>query len=206
MLGTPSGTPNGPPVAAPWMTSLPRPARSVPALLAGLCLHAAAAEPMTLTSPSFVAGATLPARHVYQGYGCKGGNVSPALQWRGIPAGTRSLAVTLHDPDAPGNGGWWHWVVYNLPPTTTQLPEGAGSADGRRLPAGSAQGTTDFGSAGFGGACPPEGDPPHRYRLTLHALDTARLPVAADAPPAAIGAMIQRHQLASTTVEARYGR
>src|SRR6267378_5935673 len=87
--------------------------------------------------------------HVFNGMGCNGQNVSPALEWANAPAGTKSFAVTMYDPDAPTGSGWWHWVMYNIPAATTGLAAGAGN--GRNAPRGSAQGTTDFGTKGYGG-------------------------------------------------------
>ena len=134
---------------------------------------------------------------VFKGFGCEGKNVSPALKWSGAPSGTKSYAVTVYDPDAPTGSGWWHWVVYNIPATATELPEGAGAADGKgALPAGAVQGKTDFGSAGFGGACPPPGDKPHRYIFTVYALKTDKIDVPADASAALIGFMINANKLA----------
>lgn len=106
----------------------------------------------TLTSAAFAPGGMLTNEQVYDGFGCTGGNVSPALAWSDAPAGTKSFALMVHDPDAPTGSGWWHWVVYNLPASAHSLPAGAGSADGKHLPAGAAQGRTDFGTIGYGGA------------------------------------------------------
>ena len=161
----------------------------------------------TLTSPTIKPGAMLGDAQVFKGFGCEGKNVSPALKWSGAPSGTKSYAVTLYDPDAPTGSGWWHWVVYNIPATTTELPEGAGAADGKGpLPAGATQGRTDFGSAGFGGACPPPGDKPHRYIFTVHALKTEKIDVPADASAALVGFMVNANRLAKASFEARYGR
>jgi len=125
------------------------------ALLVSTALGAHAAG-FTLMSPTIKPGSTLTDAQVFKGFGCEGKNISPALKWSGAPAGTKSYAVTVYDPDAPTGSGWWHWVVYNIPATATELPEGAGAPDGKGpLPAGAVQGRTDFGSAGFGGACPP---------------------------------------------------
>jgi Raf kinase inhibitor-like YbhB/YbcL family protein len=167
---------------------------------------AARAAGFSVQSPQVRPGGQLAQAQVYDGFGCKGGNRSPALQWQGAPAGTKSFALTVYDPDAPTGSGWWHWVVYNLPAGTSSLPEGAGSAEGKGLPAGAVQGRTDFGTAGFGGACPPAGDKPHRYRFTVHALKVEKLDLPADASAAMVGFMIHANRLASATLEARYGR
>lgn len=166
-------------------------------------VHAHAFE---VQSPSLKPDLLLTQAHVFAGFGCEGGNQSPALTWTQPPEGTQSLAITVHDPDAPTGSGWWHWVVYNLPAQTTQLPANAGRADGKGLPAGTVQSRTDFGTTGFGGACPPVGDAPHRYRFTVHALKVPRLDVPADASPALVGYMLHMNRLASATLEARYGR
>lgn len=165
--------------------------------------HAAAFK---LESPTIRPGAVLTDAQVYNGFGCSGGNLSPALHWSGAPAGTKSFAVTLFDPDAPTGAGWWHWVLFDLPAGTTSLAEGAGSADGAKLPSGAVQGLTDFGAAGFGGACPPKGDKPHRYIFTVYALKSAKLDIPADAKPASAGSILRANALASATLTARYGR
>jgi Raf kinase inhibitor-like YbhB/YbcL family protein len=171
--------------------------------LAGLAQAAAA---LSLTSPDIKPGSTLSNTFVFNGFGCSGENKSPALKWSGAPAGTKSFAVTLYDPDAPTGSGWWHWVVYNIPASTTELTAGAGAADGKGLPQGAAQGRTDFGTAAFGGACPPQGDKPHRYIFTVYALKSDKLDVPADASAALIGFMIHADQLAKATLTAKYGR
>ena len=185
-----------------------RPLRN--SMLAAALLGAAAtfahAAGFTLSSPGIKPGATLADTQVFNGFGCTGKNVSPELKWSGAPAGTKSFAVTVYDPDAPTGSGWWHWVVINLPADSTGLPEGAGGADGKGLPAGALQGRTDYGAPGYGGACPPEGAPPHRYVLTVHALKVERLGVPPDASPAMMGYMIHMNRLGSAVVQTTYGR
>jgi Raf kinase inhibitor-like YbhB/YbcL family protein len=166
----------------------------------------ARAADFTLSSPTIKPGSTLSDAQVFNGFGCTGKNVSPALKWSGAPAGTKGYALTVYDPDAPTGSGWWHWVVYNIPASATELPEGAGTADGKGLPAGSAQGKTDFGAPGFGGACPPKGDKPHRYIFTVYALKTDKLDIPADATAALVGFMVHANQLAKATFTAKYGR
>lgn len=172
---------------------------------AGL-FNAAMAGDFSLTSPTFQSGKRLGDVHVFKGFGCDGENLSPAMSWKNPPKGTKSFAVTLYDPDAPTGSGWWHWVVYNLPEATRDIAAGAGTPEGKNLPAGAKQGRTDFGSASFGGACPPQGDPAHRYQLTVYALKVDKLDVPADASAALIGFMIHANKLGSATIQAKYGR
>jgi len=169
---------------------------------------ALAGEPstFTLTSAAFAPGGMLTNEQVYDGFGCTGENVSPALAWSEAPAGTKSFALMVYDPDAPTGSGWWHWVVYNLPASAHSLPAGAGSADGKHLPAGAAQGRTDFGTIGYGGACPPQGDKPHRYEFRLYALKVEKLEVPAEATAALIGFMVKANALGMAETHAIYGR
>lgn len=119
--------------------------------------------------------------------------------------GTQSLALTVYDPDAPTGSGWWHWVVFNIPADTTNLAANIDST-GKGLPAGAVQSLTDFGSSGFGGACPPKSDQPHRYQFTLHALKTAKLDLQADAMPAMVGFMLHANSLGTASLTANYQR
>jgi Raf kinase inhibitor-like YbhB/YbcL family protein len=89
---------------------------------------AAAAGQFTLSSPDIAPGGRIAEAQVFDGFGCKGGNVSPALAWSNVPEGTRSFALMVHDPDAPTGSGWWHWLVYNIPAGTSSLAAGAGDA------------------------------------------------------------------------------
>ncbi|HEV8692483.1 MAG TPA: YbhB/YbcL family Raf kinase inhibitor-like protein [Ideonella sp.] len=168
--------------------------------------NSACAAAFVLESPTIKPGGLLTEAQVYNDFGCHGKNLSPALAWKGAPTGTKSFALTVFDPDAPTGMGWWHWLVYNLPAGTSGLAEGAGAGDGKGLPPGSLQARTDFGSFGFGGACPPPGDRPHRYIFTVHALKADKLAVPADASAAQIGATIRVNQLAQAQLLARYGR
>jgi Raf kinase inhibitor-like YbhB/YbcL family protein len=165
---------------------------------------ALAAAPFALRSAEVKQGGNLGEQHVYDGFGCSGQNVSPQLSWSGAPAGTKSFVLMVHDPDAPTGSGWWHWVVYDIPATVTELPQGAGSGKAA-LPEGAKQGRTDFGSPGWGGPCPPPGKP-HRYVFTVFALKVDALEVPDGASPALIGFMTRANALASASLTARYGR
>jgi len=171
-----------------------------------LVAQPALAADFTLTSPEVANGSQLPAQQVFNGFGCTGGNVSPTLTWSGAPADTKSFAVTVYDPDAPTGSGWWHWVVYDIPADVGQLPAGAGAADGKQLPVGAKQGRTDFGAPGYGGACPPAGDPAHRYVFTVHALKVQKLDLPADPSAALVGFMLHATEIARTSLTAYYAR
>lgn len=160
-----------------------------------------------LSSPDLKPNAMMAETFVYNGFGCTGDNLSPALSWKNPPRGTKSFAVMVHDPDAPtGGAGWWHWVVYNLPAGTSSLPRGAGVVDGSRLPEGAAQQSTDSGVPGWGGPCPPPGDKPHRYVFTVYALKVDRLDVPLGATASLVGFMVNADALGKARLTAKYGR
>lgn len=171
-------------------------------LLAGPVL---AAEAFTLKSPQIKEGGALNHAQVFNGFGCSGGNISPALEWSNPPAGTKSFALTVYDPDAPTGSGWWHWVVFNIPASARSIPLNA-SAEPAQLPAGAVQSITDFGAPGYGGACPPEGDKPHRYIFTLYALSTPALELEPCAMPALVGFNIHGVVLGKAVLTATYAR
>jgi Raf kinase inhibitor-like YbhB/YbcL family protein len=166
------------------------------------------AQSMTLTSPDIAEGATIGNEQVFKGFGCTGSNVSPALNWSGAPAGAKSFAVTMYDPDAPTGSGWWHWVVFNIPAGTSALPKGAGDVKKKLIPKGAIQSRTDFGADGFGGPCPPPGDKPHHYQITVFAVDVDKLPDAKNnmASAALVGFDLNFHTLAKATLKGLYGR
>ena len=159
----------------------------------------------TLTSPDIAHGRPIGAEHVYNGFGCTGKNVSPALSWSDPPAGTQSFALMVHDPDAPTGSGWWHWVVYNIPANVRSLPAGAGDPAKKLMPEGAVQARTDFGTQGYGGPCPPPG-PAHRYFFRLHALKVPKLELPADATAAMIGFNVNANTIATAEIMATYGR
>jgi Raf kinase inhibitor-like YbhB/YbcL family protein len=127
----------------------------------------ALAQSFTLKSPEL--GGQLTTKQFLNGMGFTGENQSPALSWEHAPAGTQSFAVTMHDLDAPTGSGFWHWVVFNIPASVTELPAGTGDLSKHLTPAGAVQSNTDFGQPGYVGAAPPPG-PAHRYLITVLAL------------------------------------
>ena len=143
---------------------------------------------------------------VFSGFGCTGKNISPSLKWINAPQGTKSFAFTVYDPDAPTGSGWWHWVVFNIPSDINELKADAGNLQKGLAPKGSIQSVTDFGKPGFGGACPPEGDKPHRYIFTVYALNAAKLDLDEKAPPAMVGFFVNQYVIAKASLIAYYGR
>jgi len=144
----------------------------------------------------------VPNESVFSGFGCEGGNRSLALSWSGAPETAQSFAVVMHDPDAPTGVGFFHWIALDLPAGTTSLPLGA---SGTAMPAGAVEGYTDFGASGYGGPCPPPGTP-HRYEVTVYALDVPALGL----PPTSTGALVRfvlrEHAVAIGRATAVYGR
>jgi Raf kinase inhibitor-like YbhB/YbcL family protein len=162
---------------------------------------------MKLISSSFKDGDYLDQTHILSsdyGFGCAGGNQSPHLKWEDAPPGTKSFALTCFDPDAPTGSGFWHWVVVNIPPSVTESL-GAGSSRGT-IPAGALQVRTDFGKPGYGGPCPPQGDHPHRYLFTIHAVSMDALPVTADTSAAVVGFYLNFNTLAKASLMGLYKR
>ena len=155
----------------------------------------------TLTSTDVKNGAFAPAQ-IFNGFGCTGKNVSPALAWKGAPSGTRSFVLTVYDPDAPTGSGFWHWVVMNIPASTTSLASGVSRTP--KMPGDEMR--ADFGTTGYGGPCPPAGDKPHRYIFTVFALKVDKLDVDPQATAAMVGFMTRASSLGLATFTARHGR
>lgn len=152
---------------------------------------------LALTSSAFANGGEIPAR-----FTCEGEDVSPALAWSGLPAGTRSLALIVDDPDAPDPRApkmtWVHWVLYDLPPGADGLPEAVAPS---ALPAGTREGVNDWKRTGWGGPCPPIGR--HRYFFKLYALD-AELPDLGRPTKARLEEALQGHVLARAELVGTY--
>lgn len=147
---------------------------------------------LTLTSPDFESGGPLPVSAWSASRG--GTDLAPALAWSDLPEGTRSIAVSCFDPDAPTGSGYWHWAVYNLPATLTRLPASAGAA--ADLPEGAIVLPNEARAERFHGAAPPAGTGVHRYFFVVDALDVDRLDIPAGATPAILGFNRHFHTLA----------
>jgi Raf kinase inhibitor-like YbhB/YbcL family protein len=184
-----------------WIRSLATAARLCPLVIFIACHHepefaqGSAHSSMQVMSPSFTNGGEMAQRLT-----CDGTGLSPALQWSDPPAGTRSIALVMHDPDALLD--FTHWIVFNLPPAARSLAEGA--SEQGSLPQGSAEGMNDFEQKGYGGPCPP-GDKPHRYIFHIYALDI-RLDLPSDVNRKRLDLAISNHVLAVGEITATYRR
>lgn len=156
-----------------------------------------AAMTFALASATFKPNSTMPSSTQYNRSGCSGPNISPELHWSGAPKGTRSYALVVHDPDAPAPGGWYHWIVYNIPASTHAF------AAGIKLPANEL-GKTSWDEDGYGGPCPPPGAP-HHYNFTLYALDSPSVDGQQLTGPQ-LEAAIARHTLARARLTGLFGR
>jgi Raf kinase inhibitor-like YbhB/YbcL family protein len=179
----------------------------------GVCVFSLAAmgtaraEGFKLSSPDFKEGGTIKEQNAASVMGCTGQNVSPALEWKNPPAGTKSFALMVHDPDAPtGGSGFWHWIVYNIPADATSLPAGAGKPDSTTLPKGAVQGNTDMAAPGYVGPCPPPGSAKHHYNFVLYALKVDKLELPANATAAYVGFNANMNALGKAKLTGVYSR
>ncbi|MEO0910942.1 MAG: YbhB/YbcL family Raf kinase inhibitor-like protein [Pseudomonadota bacterium] len=172
-------------------------------LFASMAVSPALAQEFDLTSATVSEGDKLNDSQVFQGFGCEGENQSPQLSWTGAPAGTKSFAINVYDPDAPTGSGWWHWNVVNLPASTVSVVQNASITN--NLPAQALEIRNDYGTLGFGGACPPPGEV-HRYVFTIYALGVERLELPENPSNALVGFMIRANMLDSASITAVYHR
>lgn len=173
-------------------------------LVGGLMLFSNALQADGLTLKSTDLYGQITKQQVFNGFGCKGDNISPQLSWSNAPKGTKSFAVTMYDPDAPTGSGWWHWVVFNLPKDTNHISTGSSTTG--KLPKSAVQSKTDFGKSEFGGACPAVGDKAHTYVTTVYALDVAKLDLDKNANPAYVGYMVNAHTIDKSSIVTYYKR
>ena len=152
----------------------------------------AGASAMELTSGDIAPGAQIAAAQIYPR--CGGQNVSPALTWSGVPAGTKSLVLTMIDMDVKP-ADWSHWIVVDLPPSTTMLPRGTA-----HLPAGAKAIVSNFGDAFYDGPCPPNGTGVHHYRFTIWAMPSAKTEIASDAKANEVADKLAKTALASASL------
>lgn len=158
----------------------------------------------SLTSETVTDGEPMSKAQAYDGMGAGGENISPQLSWSGFPEGTKSFVVTCFDPDAPIPGGFWHWVLVDVPASVTSLPADAGNRSGAGVPDGAFHVRNDVGEFAFGGAAPPPGDRPHRYYFAVHAVDSENLGVDSSASPAVVSFMLAFHTLGRAVIAPTY--
>ncbi len=165
-------------------------------VLAAGTAYAQPKEAFSVRSQSLAPNAKIAAENYWNNFGCTGKNVMPDLTWENAPAGTKSFAVTFYDKDAPTGSGFWHWVAYNIPATTTSLK---GGANGGSLPAGAVEGNTDLSKPGYVGPCPAQGEV-HRYVYTVHALKVDKLPVEPGFSAALVGLFLTQNTIGKATL------
>ncbi|MFE3032955.1 YbhB/YbcL family Raf kinase inhibitor-like protein [Streptomyces canus] len=156
----------------------------------------------TLRSNDIAEGRDMPVAQRSPAMGGPGNDESPHLVWEGFAPGTRSFAVTCFDVDAPTGSGFWHWAVYNLPGSVTELPSGAGAPGGAGLPAGAKTVHNDGRQKRYMGAAPPPGTGTHRYIFAVHALDVDSLDIEEGSTPAWLNFHFLGHTLGRATLTA----
>lgn len=158
-----------------------------------------------LISSEWHDGGNVPKENVFNGSGCGGANISPEFHWSNAPSAAKSFAITIFDLDAPTGGGWWHWIVFNIPGTIFEVPAGAGNKDSKRMPSASVQCRNDYGELGYGGPCPPPGST-HRYLVKVYALNVEKLPFGSETPPGKMAKQIETHSIGVAKLMVKFGR
>jgi len=156
----------------------------------------------TLTSKDL--GGSFTIKQVNNSFGCNGDNISPHLKWTNAPEDTKSFAITMYDKDAPTGSGWWHWVVFDIPTTVTELKTGASTSDSTIIQNNIIQSINDFGTFQYGGPCPPQGSGFHTYVITLYALDIERLSLPKSTNPATVGFYLNSHIITKASLIVYY--
>jgi Raf kinase inhibitor-like YbhB/YbcL family protein len=164
-------------------------------LIGGIIMYA-----MSLTSPDFHEKISI--EQVYPA--CGGDNISPTLIWKNAPKNTKSFAITMFDPDAPTDHGWWHWIVVNIPADINKFPRDAGNPESEYFNLGF-QTMNDYGEIGYGGPCPPPGKP-HRYIITIYALDVEGFEVERNINPQILAKTIENHTIDKASIMGYYAR
>lgn len=159
-----------------------------------------------LSSNDISSGSKILKKHVFNGFGCDGENVSPQISWRNAPVETKSFAVTVYDPDAPTGSGWWHWLVVNIPTKYKELPSNFGADNKFMIQDGILQIRNDFGIYNFGGPCPPKNTKAHNYVFTVYALKAEKLELSEASTAALAGFIINQNSLGKISFVAKYGR
>lgn len=167
-----------------------------------LCIGSANAEGMRVTSTAFSDNGVMPALYAGEGAGCGGKGVSPQVAWSNLPAGTKSVAILLFDPDGNKGLSVSHWVAYNIASEAGQLKEGAGQVDSADVTVGK----NISGAAAYRGACPPAGDVPHHYVMTVIASDLAPMSLPKGLNRDELLAALKGHTFAGQSVVGRYGQ
>lgn len=145
-------------------------------------------------------------KQVFNSFGCKGENISPQLSWSNAPAGTRSFAINMYDPDEPTGSGRWQWVIFDIPASVNHLVENAGNIDLNLAPSESIQSLNDYGGYGYGGPCPPVNGGIHEYIFTIYALKVPSLGLKVDANPAMVGFYINANTIQKASLVMYYER
>jgi Raf kinase inhibitor-like YbhB/YbcL family protein len=150
-------------------------------------------------------GGQIPNAFVSNQFPCKGSNQSPEISWSDAPTGTKSFAVAVLDSDAPKRGGFYHWMILNIPNSAHSLPAGTGNIEKGLTPSGAVQLKNDYGDPGYGGPCPP-GNRVHHYHFLVYALRVEQLPVDQRTAPGSAASQLQNEILAKAEVVGTYGR
>lgn len=157
------------------------------------------ANSFKITSTDIKQNEIMSLKQVYNGHGCSGNNISPQLSWSGFPQDTQSFAIICHDPDAPRENGWYHWLIVNIPSSITNINSGEKIK-------GSLETKTSFNENQYGGACPPIGHGVHHYNFTIYALNTKKLEISENTPPVEVEKMIKKHSISQATITGLYER